>query len=44
VLCQEGEPVEKVISNQSGWVRRVRGITLDPETSGVAMERERDWS
>src|SRR5437660_8453186 len=37
VLCQEGEPVEKVILIKSGWVRRVRGITLDPETSGVAM-------
>lgn len=37
VLCQEGKPVDKVILIKSGWVRRVRGITLDPETSGVAM-------
>jgi len=37
VLCQEGKPVDKVILIKSGWVRRVRGISLDPETSGVAM-------
>jgi Fe-S-cluster-containing dehydrogenase component/CRP-like cAMP-binding protein len=37
VLCQEGKPVDKVILIKNGWVRRVRGITFDPETSGVAM-------
>ncbi|MDX6612184.1 MAG: hypothetical protein QOD75_1370 [Blastocatellia bacterium] len=37
VLCQEGNPVDKVILIKSGWVRRVRGISFDPETSGVAM-------
>ena len=37
VICQEGKPVDKVILIKSGWVRRVRGISLDPETSGVAM-------
>lgn len=37
VLCQEGTPVDKVILIKNGWVRRVRGISFDPETSGVAM-------
>ena len=37
VLCQEGKPVDKVILIKSGWVRRVRGISFDPETSGIAM-------
>jgi Fe-S-cluster-containing dehydrogenase component/CRP-like cAMP-binding protein len=37
VLCQEGKPVDKVILIKNGWVRRVRGISFDPETSGVAM-------
>jgi Fe-S-cluster-containing dehydrogenase component/CRP-like cAMP-binding protein len=37
VLCQEGKPVDKVILIKTGWVRRVRGISFDPETSGVAM-------
>jgi len=37
VLCQEGKPIDKVILIKSGWLRRVRGIAFDPETSGVAM-------
>jgi Fe-S-cluster-containing dehydrogenase component/CRP-like cAMP-binding protein len=37
VLCQEDLPVEKIILIKSGWVRRVRGVPLDPASTGVAV-------
>jgi Fe-S-cluster-containing dehydrogenase component/CRP-like cAMP-binding protein len=37
VLCQENLPVEKIILIKSGWVRRVRGVPLDPASTGVAV-------
>lgn len=37
VLCQETEPVENIILIKSGWVRRVRGVPLDPASTGVAV-------
>jgi Fe-S-cluster-containing dehydrogenase component/CRP-like cAMP-binding protein len=37
VLCQETEPVENIILIKSGWVRRVRGVPLDPASAGVAV-------
>ena len=37
VLCQETTPVEHVILIKSGWVRRVRGVPLDPASTGVAV-------
>lgn len=37
VLCQEHKPIEKIILIKSGWVRRIRGVPLDPESTGVAV-------
>jgi len=37
VLCQETEPLEKIVLIKSGWVRRVRGVPLDPASTGVAV-------
>lgn len=37
VLCQEGQPLENIILIKSGWVRRVRGVPLDPASTGVAV-------
>jgi Fe-S-cluster-containing dehydrogenase component/CRP-like cAMP-binding protein len=37
VLCQEHKPIEKIILIKSGWVRRVRGVPLDPESTGIAV-------
>jgi Fe-S-cluster-containing dehydrogenase component/CRP-like cAMP-binding protein len=37
VLCQETMPVENIILIKSGWVRRVRGVPLDPASTGVAV-------
>ena len=37
VLCQETEPIETIILIKSGWVRRVRGVPLDPASTGVAV-------
>ena len=37
VLCQETEPIESIILIKSGWVRRVRGVPLDPASAGVAV-------
>ena len=36
VICQEDTPIENIVLIKSGWVRRIRGIPLDPATSGVA--------
>ncbi len=36
VICQEQTPIEKIVLIKSGWVRRVRGIPLDPASSGIA--------
>ena len=37
VLCQEANPIENIILIKSGWVRRVRGVPLDPASAGVAV-------
>lgn len=37
VLCQETEPVENIVLIKSGWIRRVRGVPLDPASTGVAV-------
>ena len=37
VLCQETLPIENIILIKSGWVRRVRGVPLDPASTGVAV-------
>ena len=37
VLCQENQPIENVVLIKSGWVRRVRGVPLDPASAGVAI-------
>jgi Fe-S-cluster-containing dehydrogenase component/CRP-like cAMP-binding protein len=37
VLCEEGAPIENIILIKSGWVRRVRGMPLDPAAAGVAV-------
>ncbi len=37
VLCLENTPIEKIILIKSGWVRRVRGVPLDPESTGIAV-------
>ena len=37
VLCQEAEPIKNIILIKSGWVRRVRGVPLDPASAGVAV-------
>jgi Fe-S-cluster-containing dehydrogenase component/CRP-like cAMP-binding protein len=37
VLCQETNPIENIILIKSGWVRRVRGVPLDPASAGVAV-------
>jgi Fe-S-cluster-containing dehydrogenase component/CRP-like cAMP-binding protein len=37
VLCQETEAIENIILIKSGWVRRVRGVPLDPASAGVAV-------
>src|SRR6266511_803270 len=37
LLCHEGTPVENLILIKSGWVRRVRGVPLDPASTSVAV-------
>ncbi len=37
VLCQEAAPVENIVLIKSGWIRRVRGVPLDPASTGVAV-------
>ncbi len=37
LLCQEDTPVENLILIKSGWVRRVRGVPLDPASTSVAV-------
>jgi len=37
VLCQETNPIENIILIKSGWVRRVRGVPLDPASAGIAV-------
>ncbi|MGI9068300.1 MAG: cyclic nucleotide-binding domain-containing protein [Pyrinomonadaceae bacterium] len=37
LLCQEQTPIEKIILIKSGWVRRVRGVPLDPQSTGIAV-------
>ena len=37
VLCQETMPIENIVLIKSGWIRRVHGVSLDPESTGVAV-------
>jgi len=37
VLCQEGQPIDRLILIKSGWVRRVSGIPFNATDSGIAM-------
>jgi Fe-S-cluster-containing dehydrogenase component/CRP-like cAMP-binding protein len=37
VLCQEGTPIDKVLLIKSGWIRRVRGVPMDPTSTGVVL-------
>lgn len=37
VLCQEAAPITNLILIKSGWIRRVRGVPLDPASAGVAV-------
>jgi Fe-S-cluster-containing dehydrogenase component/CRP-like cAMP-binding protein len=37
VLCQEAAPIKNLILIKSGWIRRVRGVPLDPASAGVAV-------
>lgn len=37
VLCEEASPIENIILIKRGWVRRVRGVPLDPASAGVAV-------
>lgn len=36
VICQEQTPIENIVLIKSGWVRRVRGIPLEPASSGIS--------
>lgn len=37
VICQEQAPIERIVLIKSGWVRRIRGIRLDPASTGIAV-------
>jgi Fe-S-cluster-containing dehydrogenase component/CRP-like cAMP-binding protein len=37
VLCQEGQPIDRIILIKTGWVRRVRGIPFSAADGGIAM-------
>ena len=37
VLCQEGQPIDRIILIKSGWVRRVSGIPFNAADGGIAM-------
>ena len=37
VLCQEGQPIDRIFLIKSGWVRRVSGIPFSAADSGIAM-------
>jgi Fe-S-cluster-containing dehydrogenase component/CRP-like cAMP-binding protein len=37
VLCEENLPIDNIILIKSGWLRRVRGVPLDPASAGVAV-------
>jgi len=36
VICTEHAPIQSIILIKSGWVRRVRGVPVDPASTGVA--------
>ena len=40
VICQEEAPIENIVLIKSGWVRRIRGIPLDPASTGIASMGE----
>jgi Fe-S-cluster-containing dehydrogenase component/CRP-like cAMP-binding protein len=37
VLCQELTLIENIVLIKSGWIRRVRGVPLDPASTGIAV-------
>ncbi|MEK6280480.1 MAG: cyclic nucleotide-binding domain-containing protein [Acidobacteriota bacterium] len=37
VICNEQAPIEKIVLIKSGWVRRVRGVPFDAQSTGVAV-------
>jgi Fe-S-cluster-containing dehydrogenase component/CRP-like cAMP-binding protein len=37
VICEEGARVENIVLIKSGWIRRIRGMPLDPASTGVAV-------
>src|SRR5262249_52887203 len=39
ILFQEGDPIEKLFFVNSGWVRRVRGITSDVKLSRIVTSK-----
>lgn len=37
VLCQEGQPIDRIVVIKSGWIRRVKGIPFSATDGGIAM-------
>jgi len=37
VLCQEGQPIDRIVLVKSGWLRRVKGIPFSATDGGIAM-------
>ncbi len=37
VLCQEGQPIDRIILIKSGWIRRVSGIPFSAAESGISV-------
>ena len=37
VLCQEGQPIDRIVFIKSGWVRRVSGIPFTATDGGISM-------
>lgn len=37
VLCQEGQPIDRIVLIKSGWIRRVKGIPFSATDGGIAM-------
>ncbi len=37
VICKERLPIDTIVLIKSGWVRRVRGVPLDPASTSIAV-------
>jgi Fe-S-cluster-containing dehydrogenase component/CRP-like cAMP-binding protein len=37
VLCQEGQPIDRIVIIKSGWIRRVKGLPFSAADGGIAM-------